>query len=97
MLVRQCFDMQDTYGLRPEQLANRMRGIIEDTQGYSLAIIHKAFVEWRRTSPKIPTPYDIRTLCEKHRLLAFKGMKRFSDFDNDYIKYKNYIDSLNGE
>lgn len=38
--------------------------MIEDLQGYPLHEIEKGFVEWRRSSPKIPTIADIKNIID---------------------------------
>lgn len=91
--TRQLFDMQDTYGLTPEQLANRLRGIIEDVVEFDVVIINESFKKWRRSSPKIPTPFHIRKLCEEARAKN-NTQKRLCDFDGDYTEYKKYINGL---
>lgn len=41
-----------------------MKGMIEDLQNYPLHEIEKGFVEWRRSSPKIPTIADIKNIID---------------------------------
>ena len=88
--VRQCFDMQDTYGLEPNQLKNRIRGIVEDVRAYDISIIQEALLDWRKSSSRIPTPYDISSRCEKINTKRYTG-KKLSEFDGDYTAYKKYL------
>lgn len=54
-MVRQCFDIQDTYGKTANQLDNLLRAMIEDLSHFDIGIIEKSFVQWRQVSEKIPT------------------------------------------
>lgn len=83
--------MQNTYGLEPEQLKNRMRGIVDDVVDFDIQVIRDAFINWRRSSREIPTPFDIRSRCEALRTKGFEG-KRLSDFDGDFVAYKKYLE-----
>lgn len=58
-IVRQCFDIQNTYGKTPEQLKTLQKAMIEDLKPYRLSDIEQAFVEWRQESPNIPAPANI--------------------------------------
>lgn len=81
-MVEQLFDIQDTYGLRPEQLKTRMKAMVEDLIGYPIERIEAAFVAWRRSQPKIPTPAHIRNLIEKaaSEEERFKRLTQPNDF-----------------
>lgn len=94
--VRQCFDIQDTYGKTPDQLKTIMMAMIEDLSEFSLSLINEAFVKWRRTSPKIPTPFDIRKLVLeiKARKMKEAGFVHYADFEGGWPEYKKYLEDF---
>ena len=89
--VRQCFDILNTYGKSPDQLKSLMRAMVEDLSGYSVEKIDAGFLEWRRTSEKIPTPADILKIVRRN---SEGDRKKYSDFDGNWTAYKSYLKSI---
>lgn len=90
-MVEQCYAIQNTYGKLPKQLKHLMRAMIEDLKQFELGLIEKAFLEWRRSSPNIPTPADIIKLIEKEirhkkRLEELSKPNDHGESVNDYNK-----------
>lgn len=71
-IVRQSFDIQNTYGKTPEQLKTLQKAMVEDLKAYDLDSINKAFLSWRQESANIPTPADIISIIER-RLREKRG------------------------
>lgn len=96
LFVRQCFDIQDTYGKTPEQLKTIMMAMIEDLSEFSLVLIKEAFLKWRRTSHKIPTPFDIRRLVAEIKVRKMKemGFVQFADFNGEWLEYEKYLEKF---
>lgn len=98
-MTRQLFAMQDTYGLKPKDLVYRMEAMVVDLASFPLKIIQDAFTEWRRTSPKIPTPFDILDTIEKLKARARRdnstGFMKLDEFRQkkygDWPEYKAYL------
>ncbi|MGB0817793.1 MAG: hypothetical protein ACPGQQ_02715 [Candidatus Puniceispirillaceae bacterium] len=86
------FAVQYTYGKTPEDLKLLMVAMIEDLQGFTPDLINEAFTQWRKTSPRIPTPADIIKICQElmgddARQAKFKTLM---DFGGDWEAYKKY-------
>jgi hypothetical protein len=73
-----------------------MRAMIEDLSEYPIDLIEKAFIKWRRKSPKIPTPFDIRKLVEKLKgqKMREQGYIRYNEFEGGWKEYKEYLEDF---
>jgi len=58
-MLRQCFDLFNTYGRDPSALRSMLPVFEEVLAPYPTAKINSAFREWLRTEPAMPTPADI--------------------------------------
>jgi len=92
-MTRQLFDIQDTYGKTAKQLDNLLVAMVEDLREFQTQEIEAAFVEWRRTSHKIPAPFNIRDLILKAKKDKAKAShsKRWCDFDGSWAEYQEYL------
>lgn len=61
-IVRQNYDILQTYGKDPEALKNMMRAFNDDLTGHKIESIREAFIKWRRKKNTMPTPADILTI-----------------------------------
>lgn len=68
-----------------------MQAMIEDLKDYSVDEIGIAFRKWRANNSKIPTPASILKLLGARKAEGRAAMKRFSDFDGDWLTYKQYL------
>ena len=89
-MVEQCFAMQDTYGKTDEQLEILMKAMVQDLSEYSESVVTQAFEEWRKTSPKIPTPFNIIKLANKYRTKSVDVMS-WQNFEGTWAEYKQYL------
>lgn len=64
LMVRQCFDVLDTYGKSPEQLANIIKSFLNTLAEYPFDKIKKAFTDYLKRNSKMPTPADIVRLVD---------------------------------
>lgn len=66
-MLEQLFAIQDTYGKSAPQLKTLMKAMVEDLSAYENTEISEAFLTWRRTMEKIPTPAAIIKIIEGRR------------------------------
>ena len=66
-LVEQLFAIQDTFGKSASQLKILMKAMVEDLSAYESTEISAAFLTWRKTMEKIPTPAAIIKIIEGRR------------------------------
>lgn len=62
--VKGCFDTLDTYGKTAGQLETISDMFILTLTGYSIEQIRGAFLQYMRSSNKMPTPFDIISIIE---------------------------------
>lgn len=92
-IVRQCFDLLETYGKTPEQLENLTLAMIEDLKLFTTDEVRKAFTIWRRDESKLPAVAHIRKIIyrmQKEKRSAIK-LKTWAEFDPDWKGYKKYL------
>ena len=63
-LVRQSYDIFQTYGKDPEALKSQILGFNQALKGYEQADIDSAFYGWLKISRIMPTPADIIEFVE---------------------------------
>lgn len=96
-IVRQCFNILDTYGKPPEALEDLILAMVQDLAEFSLKDIQAAFYSWRRRHTKIPTPAEIIAKIEKDiqaRRQSETRRKTFADFDGDWPSYVRYLHDI---
>ena len=74
--------------------------MIEDLIDYHEEDIAGAFLAWRRSKSKIPTPAEIRKLCEKkmadrHNKESNYAIRKLIDFGGDWEEYKKHLEERN--
>lgn len=62
-LLRQSFDIFNTYGKQPESLKSMVHGFDVVLQKYSTEVITAAFSTWLEEQSCMPTPADIKYIC----------------------------------
>lgn len=65
-LVRQSYDMFQTYGRTPEQLTSLTKGFCQVLIKYEQQKIRSAFKIWLEDNTTMPTPADIRKVINIH-------------------------------
>lgn len=65
ILVRQCLDSLNIYGLDAEALKNRQKTFIEILKGYKIEVITQAFWKYLETASTAPTAAQIREICSE--------------------------------
>jgi len=63
MLLRQSYDIFQTYGKSPESLENMVLGFSLVLRPYNDQTIIAAFRYWMETQSILPTPADIKEVC----------------------------------
>jgi hypothetical protein len=64
LLVRQCFDVLDTFGKTPDQLTNIIKAFVTQLAEYPYAQVRDAFRQYLKRNSKMPTPADIVNLID---------------------------------
>jgi len=64
LLVRQCFDVLDTFGKTPEQLTNIIKGFVVQLSEYSYDQVRAAFRQYLKRNSKMPCPADIVNIID---------------------------------
>jgi hypothetical protein len=64
LLVRQCFDVLDTFGKTPEQLTNIIKAFVTQLSEYPYDHVRTAFRQYLKRNSKMPTPADIVNLID---------------------------------
>lgn len=57
--------MLDTFGKDADSLTNVVKGFCKVLEPYQLGDISSAFLDWIKTSSKMPAPADIAKLCDE--------------------------------
>jgi len=63
LLVRQCLDSLNIYGLDAEALKNRQKTFIEILKDYKIEVITKAFWKYLEGASTPPTAAQIKEIC----------------------------------
>jgi hypothetical protein len=80
-----------TYGKTPDQLADAGRLMVIMLAEFPFVLVKKSFIQWVKTSSKMPTPSDIISLIEKDnsRLLDYlchvRNGGNLADFAIDFM------------
>lgn len=73
-LLRQSFDIFNTFGKDPDALENILPGFAVALDGCDMRDISSAFQQWLREKEKFPTPAEIKKLAENYRTLRLQRL-----------------------
>ena len=62
--VQQCYDVLNVYGKDAEAMKNTQRAFISVLKPYSAQTIQKAFFKYLETGSSVPTPAQIKNICD---------------------------------